>query len=206
MCFNLKGLLLRLRLGGVSAEGLFIFLQVIMKIEIQSGDPFTLDASYSKYLSTDGWSLHYALRGAAGSHTLDAAGKDDGTYTLTLDSVKTAAIAAGEYQLTAYVTKDTTRQKVDSGTATVLADYAATDAYDKRSRAEITLEAVEATIQGRATADHMSCQIAGRQITKIPIPDLIALRKELQRTIRAEKTAANIAAGLGTGNVIRLRV
>ncbi|MGL4369772.1 MAG: hypothetical protein ACRCUT_08900 [Spirochaetota bacterium] len=177
-----------------------------MKIEIQRGDPFTLDANYSNYLSTDGWALHYALRGAVGSHTLDADGKEDGTYTLTLDSAETAAIAAGEYQLTAYVTKNTTRQKVDSGTATVLADYAATDAYDKRSRAEITLEAVEATIQGRATSDHLSYTIAGRQMSKIPIPDLIALRKELQRTIRAEKTAADIAAGIGTGNVIRLRV
>lgn len=61
------------------------------------------------------------------------------------------------------------------------------------------LEAVEAAILGTASSNQLSLTIAGRSISRIPIPDLIQLRT----TLRAEISASNPS---GAGDIRTRRI
>ncbi|MCP4371631.1 MAG: hypothetical protein GY797_26445 [Deltaproteobacteria bacterium] len=65
------------------------------------------------------------------------------------------------------------------------------------------LEAIEAILEGRIVSDVESYQIAGRQITKIPVTELLELRKQYKSEISIEE--AKQAVKLGTGNPFKIQ-
>lgn len=60
-------------------------------------------------------------------------------------------------------------------------------ALDQRSRAERILDAINATIEGRVTADADSYSIEGRSIARTPIADLLRLRTLYKNEVRAQR-------------------
>jgi len=64
------------------------------------------------------------------------------------------------------------------------------------THAEIMLDKIHAVLEGRITVDLQEYQIAGRQITKIPINDLIVLETRYANQVAAEKASQDIADGL----------
>lgn len=73
------------------------------------------------------------------------------------------------------------------------------------THAATMLAKIEAVLEGRVDADIENYQIAGRQITKIPIPELKQLRNDYRAEVRAEQSRDNIAAGKGSGRGARFR-
>jgi len=67
------------------------------------------------------------------------------------------------------------------------------------------LAAIEAVLEGRITADVEAYTIAGRQITKIPIEQLLVLRDRYKSEVAAETAAAAIADGDGNPRKIKVR-
>jgi hypothetical protein len=64
------------------------------------------------------------------------------------------------------------------------------------------LEAVNATLEGRATSATAEYEIAGRKIKYIPMPELLTLRDRLRRDVAAEDAASDAAAGMpGKGRI-----
>ena len=94
-------------------------------------------------------------------------------------------------------TSDSARVAISSGTFTVKPDPAT--AGDVRSHAVKVLAALEALIEGRATADVSSYSIAGRSLTKLSVDELTKWRAYYRREVRRERDAANAAAGRATG-------
>lgn len=171
--------------------------------KLQAGDTFNYSVNYPDYPASAGWACTMLLRGAS-SQTISSTAEGDGFKLSALASV-TAGYAAGNSKYFIHVSKGTERYLVEQGTVEVLADYSSTTVYDSRSQAKRILDAIDATLYGRATKDQLSYEIAGRKIEKIPIPDLIALREKFKREVENEKTAEKIANGLGAGNKVLLR-
>lgn len=172
--------------------------------KIQAGDTFSQKVNYTDYPSSGGWSCSMALRGA-GSYTINSTRDGDGFLLSALASV-TAEFAAGTYEYAIYVYNSTERHTVSKGKIEVLSNFASiSSVYDPRTWAQKTYDAVKAAIQGRATKDQLSYEIAGRKIEKIPIPDLLALYNKLKNEVEQEKTAEKISNGIAVGNKIRLR-
>lgn len=73
------------------------------------------------------------------------------------------------------------------------------------THAETMLAAIESVLEGRITADVEAYTIAGRQITKIPIADLLVLRDRYQAEVNSEAAAAAIAEGTGNPRKIKVR-
>lgn len=172
--------------------------------KIQAGDTFEYTVTFDDYPAGAGWSCIMLLRGA-GAYSISSTAEGD-SFVLAATAAATGAYTAGDYEYFIYVSKSPDRFLVEKGSVEILADFTATTTYDPRSWARITLEALEAVIQGRATKDQMSYEIAGRKLEKIPIPDLIALRSKLKYEIESEKKAERIANGLSSGNKILLRL
>jgi hypothetical protein len=73
------------------------------------------------------------------------------------------------------------------------------------SHASTMLEKIEAVLEGRIDSDVESYQIAGRNITKIPITELIVLRDRYKRETVSEVAAEDLELGLGNKRKILTR-
>ena len=71
---------------------------------------------------------------------------------------------------------------------------------------ETMLANIEAVLEGRITSDVESYTIAGRQITKIPITELLTMRDKYRAERNGELAAESIAEGTGNPNKIRVRL
>ncbi len=154
-------------------------------------------------LGTDYDPSSYALKYSArledsGSTEIEITASESGTdYIIEVGQSTTSSYGAGIYHWQAYITRssDSERITVDSGTWEVIAnrDSATTD---PRNHIKKVLDAIEAVIEGRASKDQSGYSIAGRSLSRTPIPELLMLRdrykEEWNRAQRAERIANNL--------------
>ena len=161
-----------------------------------------VDPNGDSCLASDSWALTYALVNSAGQITItaDASGDD---YLVTLSAATTAAYTAGTYHWQAYVTLSDERYTVDAGTITIKPNFAAqTSGYDNRGHVKTVLDALEATLAGRASKDQMNTVIAGERIDKMTPAMLLRWRSLYMAEYEMERRAERIANGLGhDGNI-----
>lgn len=182
-----------------------------MSPPIPSTEPASLNAgdtakwlkSFENYPASDGWHLNYILINGKGKITFDSIEQGDDHLINVLAST-TAGWAAGNYDWRASVKKSDYVFTVGSGRVVVNAAFSAAT-LDARSQARRTLEAIESTLEGRASSATAEYEIAGRKLKYIPIPELLQLRDRLRRDVRSENTAASISAGRKNPNRIFVR-
>lgn len=171
--------------------------------ENDNGTAETIDIKAS-----EGWALKFTGVCKDGYFAItaiaDADNADD--FKFTAPAATTAAYKEGVYQWQLTATKTTDRYTIATGIITLKDNIGSRSAlYDNRSHAKKVLDAIEAVIEGRATQDQQSYQIAGRSLSRTPIPDLMKLRATYKSEYDNELATANIAAGLGTGRKIFTR-
>lgn len=132
--------------------------------------------------------LTYAIAPTSGGAVVEIEAEAPGiAVRFTLAAAATAALAPGAYRwaLTAGDLADPSiRATVAAGIFEVLPDPLA--GSDTRSQARRILDAIEATIEGRATKDADQYSIEGRSISRTPIADLLRLRNLYSRIVRRE--------------------
>lgn len=130
------------------------------------------------------------------SYTADKQGAGTTTFSITatgtehtveVASATTAGYTPGTYAWQLYVTRtsDSQRKSIASGTWSVIANLSASTA-DPRSHVKKVLDAIEATIEGRASIDQMSYSIQGRTLSRTPLADLLKLRDDYKSEYAAE--------------------
>jgi len=154
------------------------------------------------------YSLRYSSRlEGTGSTTFDVASADSGDdYLMTIAHGTTASLSTGVYHWQLYILRDSdsARLTFDGGTWEVKSNLDA-DTSDPRSHAKITLEAVEAVIEGRATKDQENYSIAGRSLSRTPVADLLSLRDYYRTEFTREQRVERRNNGTGTGARILAR-
>ena len=154
------------------------------------------------------YSLRYSSRlEAAGSTTFDVASADSGdNFLMTIAHGTTASLSTGVYHWQLYILRDSdsARLTFDSGTWEIIANRDA-DTTDPRTHAKITLDAVEAVIEGRATKDQENYSIAGRSLSRTPVADLLSLRDYYRTEFIREQRVERRKNGTGTGAQILAR-
>lgn len=171
---------------------------------ITAGDTLSWTESLDDYLASAGWVLSYALILAGGPKTITATASG-GDHAVSVSAATTAAWAAGTYAWQSYVTKGSERHTVATGTMQVRPNFAAATAYDSRSTAQQTLDAIEATILGKASSDQQTMIVGGIHLVKYPVGDLLALRDRYAAIVQQERRAARIAEGMGSGGQVLVR-
>ena len=162
------------------------------------GDTLTFTKTLASYPATASWVLHYRLLQRTGAVTAitfssTASGSD---HLITVAKATTAAWAPGTYTWASWVTDGTSSFSVEHGSTDLLIDpRTAEAALDLRSSAEIALDNVRATIEGKASSDVLRYAINGRQLEHYPMAELIALEARLAARVAAERRAAQLAAG-----------
>lgn len=158
-------------------------------------DPSSYDLTYTARLEGDG------------TKTFSISATESGTdYIIEITQVTTAAYTPGVYHWQLYITRtsDSERLTLDKGTFEVIADRA-NATTDPRTQVKKTLDAINATLENRASKDQKSYTILGRSLERTPIEDLLVLKDRYQQFYNQEKAAERIANGQSSGNKILTR-
>lgn len=151
-----------------------------------AGDSLELLLSAALYPPLSGWSLRIDFAGPAkpSAWNSSAAGS---AHAFTLSSAATSEFAAGAYSWQLVALAENKRVTLQRGSLEVRADLASIDSsYESRSWAKQTLDAVEATLTRKATADQLSVSIAGRNLSRYSITELLTLRETLRLQLSRE--------------------
>lgn len=151
------------------------------------------------YDAESGWTLSYALNGPNGAAASATVTADGNGWLAVLDA---SALVAGRWAWSLFASQAVFgRYTIDSGELDVRPDPAAPGAgYDPRSHARRVLDAINATIEGRASAADLKVTFAdGRSIERIPHSELLTMRKHYARLVAGEDRKAK---GIGPGRVL----
>lgn len=155
---------------------------------------------------SDGWSLLYAFEGPS---TLNKAAVADGTgFAVSLTEADTA-LGVGVYVWQAFAERSTPtaeRVLVAAGRMEVVLDLEASAATgQQKSFNRRMVEAIQATLEGTATAGQLSMSINGRSLNRIPLPDLMKALTYFEGRLRAEEAAEEQGAKPGRRRRIKVR-
>lgn len=172
-------------------------------VEARVGDTWVWNRQDLPDYPAPTWSLKYQFKNATQHFEINAT--TDGTnFAISVAKATTAGYTAGAYSWVAYVTDGTSQYEVDRGRITVLASYslASPAALDDRSHARKVLEALEATIEGKATKDQMEYTIGSRSIKRMSATDLVTWRNHYRAEVFAEDNKERRRNGYNAGRLV----
>ncbi|AZB63871.1 hypothetical protein EBL87_09030 [Cereibacter sphaeroides] len=169
---------------------------------LRAGETITIPVTLTALPPPD-WSLTLILRGP---DQIDLVSAPDGAaHTFSAAAAITSEWAAGKYWWSLRATMGTTVVIVEEGQLVVLGDLAlVAGPHDGSSHAERVLRAIEAVIEGRASIDQQKYTIAGRELWRTPVADLLLLRSRYRDEVRREQQAGRKGQSL-LGRVIKAR-
>jgi len=138
-------------------------------LSVRAGDTWRWVRDLSDY-PAPAWSLVYTLYGPAGVVHVTATA-DGARHLVDLAPAVTGTYAPGRYDGIAHVTDGTDRLQIWSGAVQVLPDLREATTADGRSHARRMLDAIEATLEGRASAgdlDIVRTQLGDQAVERDP--------------------------------------
>lgn len=165
--------------------------------EFTAGETVVWEQTLDDYSSADGWALQYYFRGA-GKFDVTAEAQGDGSFLATIAA--DAEVQPGLHYWQAWVELDGEKHVVGSGECLVKQGLAGdVGTFDGRSEAKQTLDAIDAQLRGKATLDQQQYIIAGgggyRMLARIPVSELLSLRKEFARQVARERRRERVKRG-----------
>lgn len=145
--------------------------------------------------SATAWTLKYYAAGPDGvfNITASATGQD---FIVSLTATQTANWSTGFYEWRAYAINGANRYEIDRGKWELLADFTKQiKGYEARSHARIVLEAINAVMEDKATADQMSLSIGGRSLSRYSFQELLFVKAQYEAIVAKEEAEAAVARG-----------
>lgn len=176
----------------------------------RQGDTIKWTRELPDYPSAGGWSLSYTFLSASEVRQVTAApGATLGAYDVHITPSTSAQWAPDIYQWVATVSRGSgeslEKYTLFNGTMRLLPNLSGLTSLDARTHARKTLEAIEATIEGRATSATAEYQIAGRALKYIPIGELLTLRDRYKAEVAREDAAGDASTMLPKRGRIAVR-
>lgn len=165
---------------------------------IVAGESVSWSWSDSRFPASGDWELTYTLVNAAGQIQIVASADDD-DHLVELAMATTAAYDAGEYDWQAHVSDGTERYRVAAGVIEIVTDFAGEGTgHDARSHVKIVLDALEASIEGRASKTQVEQDVAGTRIKHMTLEEQAKLRDMYAAKYRRELVVAGKATSRRT--------
>lgn len=155
------------------------------------GDSTVWTRGFGDYVPNDGWTLTYHFISAAGKVVVTCTNNGDATFlaTITKTISKQFVGPAGFWDWQAIVANVALTQQITlaRGRLQVAVGFAEqNNGADVRSQLRQTLDAVNATLLGRASSDQMQVTYNGRSIMRLTVKELLAWRAQLQQEVAVE--------------------
>ncbi len=156
-------------------------------------------------------SMKTVFRREIDGHEIEVASTFSGTeFLFEVAAATTATYDDGRYRWQEYVIRTADQERITLEVGSVLLlpnkDNVATD---PRSHVKKVLDAIEATIEGRATKDQLSYSIStgqgSRSLSRMSIEELLLFRDRYKAEYAREIQAERIEQGLGTKGRVLVR-
>ena len=180
-----------------------------MRPDLTAGDSLNFTVVQSTYPASAGWVLKYrlvprAVGGAAISIVGTASGDD---HLIQVAAATTAGWAAGIYGWSSWVEKLGEVYTLESGQLTIAPDPRTVAAgTDTRTAAQAALDAITATLQGKATTADWLYRINDREVRSYTIQELLALETKLRADVAAERRAAGLVDRTNSARRVAVRM
>lgn len=175
--------------------------------QFTAGDTVRWTRDLPDYRPADGWTLEYVFVADGDRQTVTATDAGDGTHEVHITPTASANFTPGFYQWAAYVSDGSARHTINRGSVEVLRDLVGeTTGHDTRSHVKRVLDALEATLEGKATDDALSMEINGRSLRRMDPGDLLAWRDRYRAEYRREQAAEDLRRGDNHGGIVRVRL
>lgn len=169
-----------------------------------------LDADYPN----SAWTLKYVLQSQSPAAKITLTATNSGTaFLISVTPATTAAYSASHrsnglsgyaWQLIVTKTSSGERRTLLAGTFDVGPDFSVASAgYDFRSHVRKAIDALESTIEGRATADQLSYTIGRQQLSKMTPEQLHMWRDKYRAYYFEEQNREREARGQTSKRLIR---
>lgn len=158
------------------------------------------------YPATDGWSLRFDAMGTGGSLSV-ASVANGAAHTITISAERSSTMAAGSYSYQVVAVLGEEAYLVESGVIEVQRGLlsAAGSGYDPRPHCKVVLDAIEALLEAKATADQASMMIGSRRLDRYPIGDLLMMRDRYRAEWARYQLSERLRSGTGYGPTISVR-
>lgn len=158
----------------------------ILPDTIAAGLTFRKKLNLTAYPADQGWGIHVFIRGKAAIDIISTAAGSQ--HIIDVPATTTATWQPGSYGYSARaINTNGEVYEVERGTLNITADMQTVTDGDFRSHAQKVLDAIEATIEGRATIDQERYRINNRELYRTPMADLLKLRAQYRNEVRQEK-------------------
>lgn len=152
------------------------------------------------------WTLSYALVRDGEQITFTASDNGDGLHLVSVAAGTTASYGAGRYSWQSFITDGATRHQLARGELEVVTDYVTTSGgFDARSHVKTVLDALEATLAGKATNDQLSVSIGDTSLSRMSPAEILEWRAAYQAFYRQEQDAAKALRGFGGSGKVGVR-
>lgn len=162
--------------------------------ELIAGDTWQWTRDLGSDYPAGTWALTYYFENKDSSFSVLATASGT-TYAITIAAATTATYRAGRYRWRARAVAAGVNTIVDDGYVDVTTDPAAAGAYDFRSDARKMLDALNATLIGKASNDQLSMSIQGRSLSRLTPSELLDWRDRIRNEVRGEEQADAAGAG-----------
>lgn len=171
--------------------------------EFPAGDTLAFTRRLADYLATDGWSLHYDLRGGAQPISFDSVA-DGSNHKITVAAAVTALWLPADYILVGYAVNGDERHQIYYGDFVLTENLAdALGDEPQKTFAQQMVENLEAVMLGKATNDLLESRI-GETLFRYLTPEQLRMEHGYWSGVRRQEIAKlNAKQGRPTGNKIR---
>ena len=172
--------------------------------QIKAGTTFKFSLNLTAYPASD-WTIHVYLRGA---NAIDMQSEPQGNmHIFNISALDTKEYKAGHYgySLRAIHSESGEVDELEAGAVEIKTDLATVStSQDLRSHARKTLDAIEATIEGRASLDQERYRINNRELYRTPLETLKKLRDQYRAEVSREE--AKLSGKSMFGKSLRVRL
>lgn len=186
---------------GWDMEKVVVILDAVPQ-KLVAGDTWRWTRTFADYPAGT-WVVTYYFENATKqfSSAASASGTD---HAVSIAATLTVDYPPGRYRWFARAVSGAIVETIDgeNGWIEVEPNPAASGTRDLRSFARRALDAIEATIEGRATSGQLSFAIRDRTVQSFSIVELLQLRTQLRNEVKVEE--AGSAAGAGRYIKVRL--
>jgi len=158
------------------------------------------------YPANNGWVLAYNLRSSISDSAIDVVSvADNEHHVVILTSQTTKDYKSGTYSWQCTAKKDEELHVVRNGTLIIKPNLSALTVFDGRSHIKKILDALEATLLGKASLDQLSYSISGRSLMRLSPSELLKWRDVYKAEYTRELQQEKLEQNLGVGNLIKVR-
>jgi hypothetical protein len=179
-------------------------MSMVLPERVRAGDTWQWKLSSQCFLASDGYQCHVGLKGKYGQYTFSSTPLGS-AFNVLVDLDTTKDIVPGAYNYVIALSKNGEQFTAGSGLIVVDVNLFSPGMVDLRDHAEKMLEAIEATLEGRATSDHQEYEILGRKLTRIPVEELMRLRNQYKVEVQNQQYVERLKARGGVAGRIRIR-